>query len=331
MDKITENLFDLIEKGVSPFQVVETAQERLKNAGFEKLEMGDAWGISQGRNYYMVHHGTTLFAFTVSEDLQYRDPFRMAAAHTDFPGLRIKPAPEVECKGYRQLNVEVYGGAILNTWLDRPLGIAGKAALKSQDVFAPEIVYFSSKSPVLTIPNLAIHMNREVNKGTELNGQTDMLPIIGLTGGEGQEKDFFLAFLAEKLGVPQSDILDFDLYVYNTDAPEFLGMKKELISAPRLDNLTSVHALLDGIIEGRRKGGINLIALFDHEEIGSRTKQGAGSLLLRDVLEKIQFALEGIFVRAKKRFTEVCFSRLMWRMPCIRIRQEKRILPISRF
>lgn len=290
MDKTTENLFTLIEKGVSPFQVVKTAQERLEEAGFEKLDLDSAWGLSYGKKYYLVHHGSTLIAFTLSEDLHYRDSFRMAAAHTDFPGLRIKSNPEVDSKGYRQLNVEVYGGAILNTWLDRPLGIAGKAALRSEQVFQPKIAYFQSRRPVLTIPNLAIHMNKEVNKGVELNRQKDMLPIFGM--GEGEvDQEFFLRYLAEELEVSPEDILDFDLYVYNEEKPQFVGSKEELISAPRLDNLTSVNALLEGIIEGKRKSGINLIALFDHEEIGSRTKQGAGSLLLRDVAEKIQLAL----------------------------------------
>lgn len=290
MDKTVSNLFDLIEKGTSPFHVVEAAEERLQKAGFEKLELHNAWGLSYGKSYYMVHYGTALIAFTLSKDLHYRDGFRMAAAHTDFPGLRIKTAPEVECKGYEQLNVEVYGGAILNTWLDRPLGVAGKVALKSADVFAPKIVYFESKRPILTIPNLAIHMNREVNKGIELNRQKDMLPIMGMAE-EKADQDFFMQYLAKELGVDKEDILDFDLYVYNEDKPQLAGIREDMILAPRLDNLTSVQALLDGIIEGKRQSGINLAVLFDHEEIGSRTKQGAGSMLLRDVIEKIQLSL----------------------------------------
>lgn len=291
MDKTVENLFTLIEKGVSPFQVVEAARERLEEAGFEELHLDSAWGISFGKKYYMVHHGTTLIAFTLSEDLHYRDNFRMAAAHTDFPGLRIKPNPEVETKGYEQLNVEVYGGAILNTWLDRPLGVAGKVALRSDNVFAPKIVYFQSKNPILTIPNLAIHMNREVNKGVELNRQKDMLPIAGIADHKEVDREFFMEYLSTELEVAAKDILDFDLFLYNDEAPRFVGIREDMISAPRLDNLTSVNALLDGIIEGNRRSGINLIALFDHEEIGSRTKQGAGSMLLRDVLEKMQYAV----------------------------------------
>ncbi len=144
---------------------------------------------------------------------------------------------------------------------------------------------------VAVIPNIAIHMNPALNKGVELNKQKDMIPIVGIAGEEMQKKDFFYEYLAKELQVSKEEILDFDLYLYNTEMPETVGMGKELISAPRLDNLTSVQALLDGIITGEREDGINLIALFDHEEIGSRTKQGAGSMLLRDVVEKIQISL----------------------------------------
>lgn len=291
MNTTAEQLFHLIEKGVSPYQVVEEAEKRLKEAGFEKLEFHTAWGLTGGKSYYMIHHGTTLIAFTIPKTLYYRESFRMAAAHTDFPCLRIKPNPEMEMSGYQQLNVEVYGGAILNTWLDRPLGIAGKVALASDKVFAPRIVHFSSECPVAVIPNIAIHMNPALNKGVELNKQKDMIPIIGIAGEEMQKKDFFYEYLAKELQLSKEEILDFDLYLYNTEMPETVGMGKELISAPRLDNLTSVQALLDGIITGEREDGINLIALFDHEEIGSRTKQGAGSMLLRDVVEKIQISL----------------------------------------
>ncbi|MCI8326802.1 MAG: M18 family aminopeptidase [Lachnospiraceae bacterium] len=291
MDKKLENFCDFIEEGTSPFQVVEAAEKRLKEAGFEELRFETAWGITGGKKYYMVHHGTTLIAFTISKNIKHRDYFRIAAAHTDFPGLRVKPMPDVECKGYRQLNVEVYGGSILNTWLDRPLGIAGKVALRSETVFEPRVAYVQSKHPILTIPNLAIHMNKNINKGIELNRQRDMLPIVGVAGESETEKNFFIRYLSEELQVEPEDILDFELYAYIQERAQSIGIHKEMISSPRLDNLTSVSALLDGIIEGEREKGINVIALFDHEEIGSRTKQGAGSMLLRDVVEKIQFSL----------------------------------------
>ena len=177
--KETEILFDLLKKGVSPVQAVSACEERLEHAGFERLEYKEEWELATGGKYYVNHHDTTLFAFTVGKKwgAGMAPQIRIAAAHTDFPCLRIKPSADVLSGGYAQVNVEVYGGAILNTWLDRPLGIAGRVAVRSEDVFAPVVREFVSEKNLLTIPNLAIHMNREVNKGVELNKQTDMLPI----------------------------------------------------------------------------------------------------------------------------------------------------------
>ncbi len=290
----TEILFDLLKRGVSAVQAVGVCEERLGNAGFERLEYKEAWELRAGGRYFVNHHDTTLFAFTVGEKWTERiaPQIRIAAAHTDFPSLRIKPSADVTSGGYAQVNVEVYGGAILNTWLDRPLGIAGRVAVRSEDVFAPIVREFVSEKSLLTIPNLAIHMNRDVNKGVELNKQTQMLPLIGLAAEdilspEQRRKDYFLSFLAEELSVEKEDILDFELTVYCKEEPEYIGISDEFISAPRLDNLTSCSVLVSGLIDGVRDEGINLIALFDHEEIGSRSKQGAGSILLHDLLLRI--------------------------------------------
>ena len=286
--KETELLFDLLKKGVSPVQAVRACKERLESAGFLELPYDEPWKL-QKNGRYVNHHDTTLFAFTVGGGWQEtKTPqIRMAAAHTDFPCLRIKPSADVTACGYAQVNVEVYGGAILNTWLDRPLGIAGRVAVRTQDAFAPKIVEFVSEKNLLTIPNLAIHMNREVNKGVELNRQTDMLPVFALLPEEEKKADYFLTFLADELSVEKTDILDFELTVYCKENPEFIGLNDDFISSPRLDNLTSCAALISGLIDARRMEGINLIALFDHEEIGSRTKQGAGSILLHDMLNRI--------------------------------------------
>lgn len=284
---MTERLLQLLKRGTSAVMVVKEAEEQLKEAGFEELHFSNTWGLTEGGKYYMKHHDTTLLAFTVAAHTDFKEGFRIAAAHTDFPCLRIKPNPDVVTNGYAQVNVEVYGGAILNTWLDRPLSISGRMAVKSDDVMHPNMHYISMEKPLMAIPNLAIHMNREVNKGVELNKQTDMLPIAGLLEEEFNEKHAFLNFLAKEEGVKAEDILDYELWVYCMQEPVVFGMEEEFLLSPRLDNLTSVQALLTGLIEGKQKRGINVIALFDHEEIGSRTKQGAGSMLLLDVLEKI--------------------------------------------
>ncbi|MBU5473749.1 M18 family aminopeptidase [Roseburia sp. MSJ-14] len=284
---MAEKLLQLLKAGTSAIMVVKEAEQQLKEAGFEELRFSNTWGLTEGGKYYMKHHDTTLLAFTVGQQVESQEGFKIAAAHTDFPCLRIKPNPDVVTSGYAQVNVEVYGGAILNTWLDRPLSISGRIAVKSNDVMHPDMQYIDIKRPLMTIPNLAIHMNREVNKGVELNRQTDMLPVVGLLEKELNEKQAFLKFLAKEEGVAVEDILDYELWVYCMQEPVTFGMNEELILSPRLDNLTSVQALLTGIIEGKQKKGINVIALFDHEEIGSKTKQGAGSLLLLNVLEKI--------------------------------------------
>lgn len=282
----TEILFDLLKKGVSPVQAVSACEERLAAAGFERLEYKEAWKLEAGGKYYINHYDTTLFAFTVGNDWgeSMAPQIRIAAAHTDFPCLRIKPSADVLTNGYAQVNVEVYGGAILNTWLDRPLGIAGRVAVRSDDVFAPVVREYVSEKNLLTIPNLAIHMNRDVNKGVELNKQTDMLPVFGLAA---DETDYFLTFLAEELSVEKEDILDYELTVFCKEEPQYIGLKDELISSPRLDNLNSCAALVSGIIDAKRGEGVNMIALFDHEEIGSRSKQGAASILLHDMLLRI--------------------------------------------
>lgn len=286
--KELETLFELLKNGTSPFHVVLNCKEQLQKAGFREISFSDQWKLAWGGKYYVNHHGSTLFAFTLPESGEKLKDLRLAAAHTDFPCLCIKPNPEMKKGGYTSLNTEVYGGPIWNTWLDRPLSVAGRVAVKSADVFHPEIRLIDVKRPLLTIPNLAIHMNREVNRGVALNKQIDMIPLFGMGSGESGE---FLEFLAKELQITKSDILDFELYVYCAEEPVLLGAKEEFVSSPRLDNLTSTQALVSAIIEAKREDGINLIALFDHEEVGSKTKQGAGSFLIQELLNRIFFGL----------------------------------------
>lgn len=290
-EQINEKLFSLLEAGVTPYHVVKNAEEQLKQGGFTELKMTEGWNLENGKSYYINHNHSALFAFHVGKNVNAGSMIRMAAAHTDHPCLHIKPHPEVEANGYAQINVEVYGGAILNTWLDRPLSIAGRIAVKSKDVFHPDVRIYKSEKPVMTIPNLAIHMNREVNKGVELNKQTDLLPILGMIKEELEDKEYLLNFLAKELKVKKEDILDYELFIYNAEKPMYIGLEEELISAPRLDDLTSVQALVSGLMDGTCEDTINLIALFNHEEIGSKTKQGADSMLLNHILEKMQIAL----------------------------------------
>lgn len=286
-----ERLMALTNCGVSPFHAVAYVEEELKQAGFQELKIKDRWQISLGGSYYINHHGTTMIAFTLGKNFQPEDGFRIEASHTDFPCFRVKINPEMTEEKYEKLNVESYGGLMLNTWMDRPLSIAGRVALRSEDVFHPKMQLVDLKKPVATIPNLAIHMNRDVNKGVELNKQTDTIPVVGMWGEETEKKDFFLKFLAKEMGVNPEDIVNFDLNLYNTEKACYVGMEEEFISAPRLDNMTSVHAVMEALLDSRREQGINVGVFFDHEEIGSKTKQGAGSMLLSHILEKLYLSL----------------------------------------
>lgn len=285
-----DKLFGLLEKATSQFHTVEATKEQLLAAGFQELKLKKNWELEKGGKYFLDHHGSTIFAFVIGEEFQAEDGFRIAASHGDFPGFRLKPNAEMEVNGYLQLNTETYGGAILSSWLDRPLSVAGRVVLRTDDVFNPEVRLIDLKKPVLIIPNLAIHFNREMNKGVELRKQVEMLPIYGTTSEE-LTKGAFLEYIAEHLGVKVSDILDYDLTIYNTDTADYVGLKDEFVSAPRLDNLTSTQALIEGITEGTREKGLNMMVVFDHEEIGSRSKQGACSTLLASVLEKIYISL----------------------------------------
>lgn len=279
-------LIDFIEKAPSSYHSVLKAASELEAAGFTELELAAPWNIEAGKSYYINAYGTSLFAFTLGNEPKGR--LYMAASHTDYPCFKIKPSPELSEKHYARLNTTSYGSVILNTWMDRPLSVAGKVMTKSDKVFKPQAHIIDIKRPILTIPNLAIHMNREVNKGVELNRQTDMLPLAAMVTEQLEKDDFFIKFLAEETGVKAEDILDFDLTLYASEKGCITGINEEFISSPRIDNQTSVVSCLKGIIgAGVPEAGINFIACFDNEEIGSATKQGADSTLLKLVLDKI--------------------------------------------
>ena len=282
-----QRLFEMLRAGVTPFACVQECERRLSENGFENIDYEGSWNLVPGGKYMVNHHGSTLFAFAVGREWKATDMLRLAAAHTDYPCFRIKPNADFQTNGYAQINVEGYGGAILNTWMDRPLGVAGRVALRSENPFKPNMVLYCSKKPLMTIPNLAIHMNREVNKGVELNKQTDMIPILDMLSDEQKDTKYFMSFLAKELEVEEQDILDFELSIFVMEDPMYIGPEGSLISSPRIDNLSSVSALVSSVINGQRTDGINFIALFDHEEIGSKSKQGAASILLHDMIRRI--------------------------------------------
>ena len=283
-----KDLLKFIEESPSAFHVVAAGKRRLKAAGFTELPLQAPWKIKAGGRYYAAPYDAMLLAFRVGRRMERG--LRVAAAHTDFPCFQLKPLSSMAENGYGKLNVEPYGGMILNTWLDRPLSLAGKVALRGSSSFAPQVRLVDLKRPLLTIPNLAIHMNREVNKGTALNRQKDMLPLAKMLAPEAAKEDFLGDLLAAELDCDKQAILSNELMLYPVETGCLVGFSEEFISSPRLDNLTSVKACLDGIVAGQRTEGLDVIALFDHEEVGSRTKQGAGSLLLTHFIERIYAA-----------------------------------------
>lgn len=297
-----EEFREFVDKGVSPFHVVNEVKEMLIEEGFSRLEMTKDFDIKKGGKYFIDVYDSSLIAFTVGDNFQNKG-IRISSSHTDFPCFKIKPNMIIKsevCDGlsYIKLNTEVYGGPILNTWLDRPLAIAGRVVLKGEDAFSGKSVFINSKENLLTIPNLAIHMNREVNKGVELNKQKDMLPIIGLNnmfeGDINTQEDILGMIFKEEFenqGINKEDILDYELYIYSSEKGCKIGLNEEMFQAPRLDNLSSVYAQTKAISRRLRNDGINVAMFFDNEEIGSKTKQGAASNIMLLLLEKIYNAM----------------------------------------
>lgn len=281
-----ELLQKCLKKGISPYRTVSFARHYLLENGYQELRMDEAWeGCDQGK-YFIRPFPDVLFAFSAGQARKGRMPLRMAFAHVDQPSFRLKGRPDFKSMGCAMLNVEVYGGMVDHTWFDRPLGISGVVALRGENAFSPRTEFYTSKRPVAVIPGLAIHMNREMNQGWKIDRQKELMPLAGLAGGHWNE-DQFLHFLAGELQVKESEILSWDLSLYNYDEPMICGLDKELLCSPRLDNLVSVAALLGSLVEGERDRGINLIGLFNHEEIGSLSKSGADSVLLHEVVSRI--------------------------------------------
>lgn len=276
------------------FYTVKNLQAMFEKAGFSRLDRDRDWTVQAGGRYYTTVYGSAIYAFTLPQDLSaLKAPFfRMISAHTDQPCFRIKPDAQICQNGYVKLNVEVYGGPIFSTWLDRPLSLAGRVSLASEDPFKPDVRYVDFKKPLLVIPNLAIHMNRNVNNGVELNPQVDMLPIGALTSGLLDDQTPVLTeALCQTLGVSADRILDFDLFTYAVDKPRIVGFHDEFLSASRLDDLVMVHTAATALIESKPTTSVNVFMGFDHEEIGSRTPQGAGTATAAMLLEKMSLAL----------------------------------------
>jgi len=285
-------VIEFIDESPSTYHVVKNCSDILDENGFERIMPREKWEIKKGGKYFLKKSSSTIIAFTVGEDFDVKNGFKIFGAHTDSPCFRIKPNPEIITENVVRLNTEVYGGPILSTWFDRPLSIAGRVIVKGENSFFPRTVKIKIDEPLLTIPNLAIHQNREVNNGVKIDKQNDVLPVISLINKNFEREGYLERVILEKTGIKKEDIIDFDLYLYATEKGCLLGANEEFMSSPKIDNLASVYTGLIGLLEAEEnQDRINIFVAFDNEEIGSATKQGADSNYLLNTLERISLAL----------------------------------------
>ena len=285
-------VIEFIDESPSTYHVVKNCSDILDENGFERIMPREKWEIKKGGKYFLKKSSSTIIAFTVGEDFDVKNGFKIFGAHTDSPCFRIKPNPEIVTENVVRLNTEVYGGPILSTWFDRPLSIAGRVIVKGENSFFPRTVKIKIDEPLLTIPNLAIHQNREVNNGVKIDKQNDVLPVISLINKNFEREGYLERVILEKTGIKKEDIIDFDLYLYATEKGCLLGANEEFMSSPKIDNLASVYTGLIGLVEAEEnQDRINVFVAFDNEEIGSATKQGADSNYLLNTLERISLAL----------------------------------------
>ena len=240
LQESTNRLVELIRHSQSPYHTMKEAISQLEKAGFERISLAESAALEPGKAYYVSIYDRSLAAFRVPQS-GFKG-FRIITSHIDNPCFMIKPNPERKKSDCITLNVERYGGPILNTWLDRPLTIAGRVCVATDDPFNPKTMLYNSKKPVAVIPNLAIHMNREVNKGVELKVQTDLEPIVSLIGAKENTQGWLLGKIAAELGIEADSILDYELFLCNGEEPSITGFDDEFLSAPRLDNLTSCQS-----------------------------------------------------------------------------------------
>ena len=278
MDKICS----FLNQSVSPYHAVKQVKEALKEAGFQSLEEENLWQLEPGKNYYVTRNESSLLAFSMPKEKPLY--YHLCASHSDFPTFRIKKVKKKDAF-YAKAEIEGYGGMIHTSWFDRPLGLAGRVIKKTKEgIFS---VLIAPDKNVFVIPNLSIHFNREINNGFAYNPQTDMAPLMGLDQELSIKK-----LCAEAVDVAEEEILGSDLYVYNRDKGRIMGADDSLIGSPRLDDLQCAYATLRGFLASKPEESISVYALFDNEEVGSGTKQGADSTFLEEFLEIV---LENVY------------------------------------
>lgn len=294
-----EGLMTFLDSSLTSYHAVDNITKELLQEGFEELSEKKIWSLEKGGRYFVVRNDSSVIAFQIPECMvgEIRG-YHVYAAHSDSPAFKIKENPEIEREGiYVSLNTEKYGGMILSTWLDRPLTIAGRVCVEEDGEIVSRLVRFKDNTCI--IPSLAIHMNRDVNNGVALSAQNDMLPLLTMTGQDNREqssKGILDRMLARAMPQGCGRILTYDLFVENCEKAVLAGAEDEFVMAPRYDDLACVFAGVKGIVNGKSERFINVLAVFDNEEVGSLTRQGADSTFFKDTLEHIA---DGLGIGAK--------------------------------
>ena len=288
-------LEDFMNASPVNFFAVETIKKCLTEAGYKEWKAGEPCPeVKSGDKLFSTKNGSAIFAFHMGKKSLAEGGMRIISAHSDSPCFRVKPNAEIKCEGgLVKLNTELYGGAIMSTWMDRPLSLAGRVVLAGESMTEPEVRLMRIERPILTIPNLAIHFNRQVNDGVALSKQKDMLPVLTIQQTVSDERgavsgSILKALISEELGVKAEDILDFDLYLYDTTPAQCVGLQGELIQSGRLDDLSMAHAGMEALLTDAETPEVTkCLAIFDNEETGSQTKQGAGSPFFASLVQRL--------------------------------------------
>ncbi len=294
-----KRLLSFLDASPVNFLAVKNLTDELQQHGYRRIDTTEALGtVKAGDKFFVTKNDSSIYAFQIGRKPLAETGFHMICAHCDSPTFRIKPHAEIDCEGgIVKLNTEVYGGPIMSTWFDRPLTLAGRVIVKGKDVMSPTTLLLHVKRPLLQISNLAIHFNRQVNDGVKLSRQKDVLPILGIINDELEKGNLLMNIILEELNkqqtVAREDILDFDLYLADATPACTFGAHNELISSGRLDDLSMCFAGLEALLASQPTDTTQVLAIFDNEETGSQTKQGAGSPFLSYMLKRIALAQGG--------------------------------------
>ena len=290
-----DRLLKFLDASPVNFLAAKQLSDALSQAGFRRLDPCEPLGkVKAGDQFFVTKNDSSVYAFRLGRKPMAEAGFRMICAHCDSPTFRIKPNAEIACEGgLVKLNTEVYGGPIMSTWFDRPLTLAGRVIVKGDDALSPRTLLLHVKRPLLQISNLAIHFNRQVNDGVKLSKQKDMLPLLGIITDELEKGNLLMNVICGELDVKPADVLDFDLYLADATPACTFGVHDEFISSGRLDDLSMCYAGLEALLAAPSGDTTQVLAIFDNEETGSQTKQGAGSPFLASLLKRIALSQSG--------------------------------------